>query len=653
LDISLRLQILVFKDWDLNLLFIYKNNFFEEGTMSHKINNEVTVKVSTFYKDISRTITDYVSPYIPFFTTERALASIAAIFVVKKTIDIVSKLNKQEKLFRKAQQKRNERDDKMLNEFTPTLDIPNNLESMVLNASVTELMYLLNEGKVTSEMVLRIYHNRCIKIGLRLELIAESNFDEALRDAKKCDDLRKIIPKEERSRLGDLYGVPISIKDSLEQKGLDATCGLAKNCYRPCVEDGAPVKLIRAQGAIPFIKTNVAQSLTLYTSVNHIWGKASNPWNVNRTTGGSSGGEAGLIAARASPIGYGSDYYGSIRIPASFNGIYGFKSTCGRLPATGEVLMAPHDLVFFSFLRASTGPLGRCTEDLVLLMKGMLTPAIRELDPLASLIPWDEKKYRSNNPLKIGYVLSEDFFGASKPCKRAVRESVDALRKAGHDVVEIRIPNFELMALQVFKILSLDGKANRPTQALEGEKPVSDLALPIMLNELPNCALNFMKLFFGQRMKNILDCMKEQSANEMILTLAKFCELRNQFLKFWTERGLDAIITPALALPAFKHGSGSKLQPAACYLWIANIANLPSGVVPVTKVSIGEDTYDSEDSIYTNDMLFTCAQDCMKGSIGLPVGVQVMTLPWEDEKCLAIMKTLEDQIKFHQFPNLV
>jgi Asp-tRNA(Asn)/Glu-tRNA(Gln) amidotransferase A subunit family amidase len=140
----------------------------------------------------------------------------------------------------------------------------------VLDASVTELKRLLNEGKVTSEDLVIIFHERCRTRGLELELVADFNFDDALKAAKSADQLR--ASTADKSKLPPLHGIPISIKDNLEQKGLDSTCGFANLCFNPRPDDGQLLRTIRESGAIPFVRSNIPQGLLTIESINNVWG---------------------------------------------------------------------------------------------------------------------------------------------------------------------------------------------------------------------------------------------------------------------------------------------------------------------------------------------------------------------------------------------
>lgn len=577
----------------------------------------------------------------------KIFASLLAAYVIKVSIEKVQANKLHNSLVNKANQKRLERDAQVLRQLASLPEVPQDITILILKSNVVDLLTLLNEDKITSEQILLVYFRRAASIGLENCMIAESNLTEALETARSYDKIRANTPKEERLKLGNLFGIPICIKDSMDQKGLDSLSGMAKACFQPYKEDGAIIKLLRAQGAIPFIRSNTSQLLRAFDCSNNVWGRGLNPWNSQRSLGGSSGGDGGLIAAKCSPICYGSDAYGSIRLPAAFAGVYGFKPTSGRYCQLGHSAVAFHDIMKFSFLTATTGPIGRCTDDLVLLVKGLITPESRKLDPSSPYVEWNEGKFSDKKKLKIGFVTSEDFFGAAKPCRRAVLEAVAALRQAGHEVIETKIPNFEEICLRSISLLASEGEARSLTSPLEGEKPVKGLELFMKLGQTSNIVKRLWARFTKERTAKILQHTQEPSANELVLNVSKLCVLRGEVIQSWAEQQFDAVIMPPVALPAFKHDYGTKLLPATCYLWLANIANLPAGVVPVTTVKAEEANYTKEDSPkYIDDILFQYSQENMADSVGLPVGVQVLSLPWEDEKCLAVMKEIETLIGF-------
>ena len=163
-----------------------------------------------------------------------------------------------------------------------------------------------------------------------LDALADINFEDALKEAIQCDK----ETKNGKSR-GPLHGIPVSIKDELHVAGTVTTIGLAARSDNIILEDGLIVENLRRHGAIPFVKTNVPQLLMIPETENIVFGVTKNPFDVERTPGGSSGGEGALIASRCSPIGIGTDMGGSIRIPSAFCGIYGFKPSSIRTTYKG------------------------------------------------------------------------------------------------------------------------------------------------------------------------------------------------------------------------------------------------------------------------------------------------------------------------------
>ena len=118
--------------------------------------------------------------------------------------------------------------------------------------------------------------------------------------------------------------------------------------------------------------------------------------------------------------------------------------------------------------------------------------------------------------------------------------------------------------------------------------------------------------------------------------------------EWWRQQGLDALIVPGLALPALPHGMSQLLMINCCYTFLTNLLNYPTGSVPITKVREGEDEYELSEGLF-KDIFTAPAKKTMKGSLGLPVGIQVCTLPWEDEKCLRVMKEVETAVGFHEY----
>lgn len=549
---------------------------------------------------------------------------------------------------KKAQRKRAQRDEHLKTINIQKLDISEELVERILNADAVELLDMLQKKIVTSEEILICYFLRTKTIGHELELIGDVNFEEALLEARKCDFARKSDPSKVHGRL---YGVPISIKDCFDQKGLDNTIGLAHRAFHPKLEDDLTVKLLREEGAIPFVRSNVPQLLFNIESNNHIWGSSKNPWNKEKTTGGSSGGEAGLIASRCSPLGIGTDIGGSIRIPAAWCGVCGFKPSSRRISSKLLQMLRSHAI------QPSVGPIAKTVRDLNLVMNCLVNEKIKKWtvsqggDPYYQHVPWDDEKFHSQSKGRIGYLKSHPSLPASKANQRAVELAIAALTKKGYEVVQIELPCFEeLSCLLVNDLVASNLKGI--LSALNGEQPNDNLTLIVQLARMSGLEYKIRaRLLKRQNEARALKAFlatKPITAHEYLITIAKIHACQAEFLKFWDDQGLEGLILPASPCPAFNIGMSKETQLPCLYSHLMNVLDIPCGVVPISTVQADETHYQHD-----LDMFDTHMKKIMAGSIGLPVAVQIATLPGEEESCLRIMRDVEEIINFrekHKFP---
>ena len=173
--------------------------------------------------------------------------------------------------------------------------------------------------------------------------------------------------------MGALHGLPFTAKDHICVKGLRNVYGVAKNLFNPpAPQDSLIVEILRNKGAIPIAKSNIPVCCGGLESGNNIYGDSKNPWDIKRSPGGSSGGEACLISSRCSVLGVGSDAAGSLRIPAAFTGIYSFVPTWFRSSNYGNYDGKDYISRFGCHTFASSlGPMGRNTEDLKLVLENL------------------------------------------------------------------------------------------------------------------------------------------------------------------------------------------------------------------------------------------------------------------------------------------
>jgi len=440
-------------------------------------------------------------------------------------------------------------------------------------------------------------------------------------------------------------------------KGLDATFGLASRCFQPQDEDAVLIGLLKKNGAIPFVKSSGPQMMMTIETMNHIWGRAKNPWNPERTVGGSSGGEGGLLAARCSPLGIGTDIGGSVRIPALYCGVYGIKPTAERLSAKGLIYPNQAGRNGNTLIRTVAGPIGKCTEDLRTMMKVLVSEELIHMDPKVARVEWDhaweEKPMRK---LRIGYIENDDFFEVSLANKRAVRETCEALVKQGHEVVSLEglMPSFQ-RAQEIYSgIFTAEGKLRSFFQALQGEPIIKEYDQWVLLAFMPpairHILARLLNVMGQKRSSNMLQHSGEKKTHELFEYTKKLEGLKEEIISMWKQNNLDAIITPGMALPAVLHGEAHSLYINACYTMLWNLINFPTGVLPITKILPTETVYNNPKRKHQGDQYDKLAQACLKDAAGLPVGVQISTLPFEEEKCLAIMNEVEKQIQFYEHP---
>ncbi|XP_056409393.1 vitamin D3 hydroxylase-associated protein-like, partial [Hyla sarda] len=201
----------------------------------------------------------------------------------------------------------------------------------------------------------------------------------------ECETQVQELKKQQEKGL--LYGVPISLKDNAGYKGHTSHCGLVHYLGAEEAEDCVVVQVLKRQGAVPFVKTNIPQSMINFDCSNSIFGQTLNPHNHKKTCGGSSGGEGALIAAGGAILGVGTDVLGSIRMPSSFCGICGLKPSGERLSDLG--FLTP-----VSGMKSAVsmpGPMARDVDSLALFMKAVLCDDLFQLDPSVPPVPFNDE----------------------------------------------------------------------------------------------------------------------------------------------------------------------------------------------------------------------------------------------------------------------
>uniref|UniRef100_A0A8D2IVT7 Fatty-acid amide hydrolase 1 n=2 Tax=Varanus komodoensis TaxID=61221 RepID=A0A8D2IVT7_VARKO len=325
--------------------------------------------------------------------------------------------------------------------------IPESQSEFILSLPLVELVEKLRDESLSPERVLYTYIKRALQVTQDVNCVTDF--------IRGCEE--QLLEVKKQKEKGLLFGVPVSIKDHIGCKGHISTCGFVQCLDQVEKDDSVIVKVLKKQGAIPFVKTNIPQSMINYDCSNLIFGPTVNPLNHKKSPGGSSGGEGALIAGGGSILGFGTDVAGSVRLPSSFCGICGLKPTASRLSVVG--LASP--IAGMKSVSATVGPMARDVDSLALCMKALLCDELFCLDPSVPPVPFREEIYTSSKPLRIGYYEDDGYFQPSPSMKRAVRETKNLLQEAGHTLIPFVPPRLNYVIDELFtRGLFSDGAAN-------------------------------------------------------------------------------------------------------------------------------------------------------------------------------------------------
>jgi amidase len=296
--------------------------------------------------------------------------------------------------------------------------------------SATDAARMLRRKEISSRELTEMLLARIDSVNPALNAVVALRPEAALQEAAAADEANA-----RSDAAGPLHGVPMTIKDSFNVAGLHTTWG--NPAFKDFVADwdATVVQRLRRAGAIIIGKTNVAFMLGDFgQTANELYGVTNNPWDTTRTPGGSSGGTAAALAAGMTFLEYGSDLVGSIRIPASFCGIYGLKPSVGIVPLTGfqppGPPAGPSDMMYMS----AVGPLGRSAHDL----RAALSVTGGPEDQAAKAYTWtlSPSRHTRLEDFRVGVVLDHEQSPVSNEVAGSLSNAVDTLAQAGATVVE-------------------------------------------------------------------------------------------------------------------------------------------------------------------------------------------------------------------------
>ena len=522
--------------------------------------------------------------------------------------------------------------------------------SAILAMRASEIATAIATRKVSAVDVLGVFIHSALAAHTKTNCLTATLFPSALGVAQDIDAM--VASSRSPAALLDqfpLLGVPMSIKDQIVVAGSHATCGLrALYAQGKAEEDGELVRALRATGAIPFVKTNVPQLLMSNESYNTVYGRTTHPLDPSRSPGGSSGGEAALLALRGAVVGIGSDIGGSLRIPASFTGLVTLKPTPLRMSRRGCVSPGAN---LQTFVQPVCGPLGRCVADVGAVFESLVGQGVMSHHD-AAIVPLPFRGDRADPrvmldaPVRIGYYVHDGLFEASPAYVRAVHMAVDALEAAGYVVVPFSPPNVDEAVKIWCAIMVADGMEGYAAK-MEGEPMIPQYRLMHLSASLGPWARSvfttLLRLLGISRVADLASFARPRGVHEFLGLEAARAQYAHDFFDAWTVAGIDAVVCPGFGVYPFPHDLSTKLNPsAASYTLLVNVLNTAAGTVPVTTVQEGEDVYDGERGGL--DPIHAAAAATARGSVGLPVGVQVYAKPYDDELVLRLMSVVEANI---------
>jgi amidase len=442
--------------------------------------------------------------------------------------------------------------------------------------SATRLAAAIREREVSAVEVVEACLERIAEVNPRLNAIVRLAPD-ALDQARRAD-----ASLEAGTTPGPLHGIPFTIKDSLDTAGLVTTAGTVGWRDRVPDRDATVVARVRAAGGILLGKTNTPEFTWSDETDNDVYGRTSNPYDLTRTPGGSSGGPGAIVAAGGSPFDIGSDTGDSIRQPAHVCGIAGIKPTSGRVPRTG------HWPSFTGILESLTqlGPMARRVEDLELVLPLIAGPDGE--DPHVAPVALQDPSAVAVDRLRVVVFTDNGIRTPTPETVVAVEAAARALEAAGATVEE-RLPPAMAEAVDAWeRLIRADGYAwlERLITAAgtHGMGSYDTRGWVTVVPPLPGDALSAL--------------------------VERIDGIRSRLLR-WVQ-DVDLVVCPVMPLPAIHHGDSNAPWFGDSYSDMHNLTGWPAAVV--------------------------------RGGTspeGLPIGVQLVAPPWREDVALAAARVVE------------
>ncbi|KLO19358.1 general amidase [Schizopora paradoxa] len=499
---------------------------------------------------------------------------------------------------------------------------------------VDALLLNLASGKWSSVEVTTAYCKRAFIAQQLTNCLTEIFVERALKRAKELDEHLRKIGKV----AGPLHGLPVSLKDQIQVKGLEATLGYASWVGKYSDRDAVIVQILLEAGAVPFVKTNVPQTMIWAETNNLLFGRTVNPHNRKLTAGGSSGGEGALLAMKGSPLGVGTDVGGSVRIPAGFVGIYSLRPSYNRVPYAGAVTTTTEGEESNPTV---LGPMSRSLSGIKAFMKVVTAAKPWDRDPLAIKKEWDSDAYaladhggEGGKNLVFAVMWDNGQIVPHPPVRRALEETKAALIAAGHKVIDWAPFPYERLGKNLERIWLAAGTKFIHDIVAESGEPI----LPTMgLNPLANGGREFQEGISAYELRQL---HQEKQA------------LKEAHLVHWQEtaqltgtgRAVDAIICPMAPGAAPLHGTNDEAYKSF-YTSVLSCLNYVAAVFPVTTVDPKLDVRNAPHQFYNKkDQAMFQAYDpeIFKGA---PIALQLVGRTLEEEAVIAMTEVVDKALK--------
>lgn len=508
-------------------------------------------------------------------------------------------------------------------DYLDTILPPN--EKALTTLSASELASRIHRGELSSYKVCYAFCHRAALAHQILNCCTEIFFDKALKRAKELDNIFEVT----KTTVGPLHGIPVSLKDQINLPELDSAIGYVALSGKKSTSKSLIANVLEEMGAVFYVKTTVPTAMIASETVSNLHGYTRNAINLNFTSGGSSGGEGALIGAGGSVLGVGTDIAGSIRIPASFQGLYGLKPSYGRIP----YMNVKNSYAGQEIMPSVIGPMARSLADLEMFARAIVSCETWNIDPNIVPIPWRDMSFLAKRKLRLGFLWDDHLMKPHPPITRALEETFNALKFHGHEIVQWDFP-YQKDVLDLAKeVLGADGGHEVKLLCEEGGEPILDClkyAFPSLNDESSSISMGVNEWWKLAEKKNFL---------------------KEKFLEHWRETAnatssgeeIDAIISPVWPFAGFE-AHAIPFDPIN-YTVPINLLDCTSVVLPVTTVDVTVDKKEhdyiptNEDDASVKDYYDLARFDKM------PVCIRVVCKRMEEEKALAISSAVLDCLK--------